>query len=1549
MVYDPATRNQKYFRGHSDDILAMAIHEVKATNQILVATGQQGMGNVYVWEVPSMQTLAVLPPAKQKTIQFLSFSIDGRLLVSLSEDLNIVIFDWKTQNVVSSTKVDGSTICALTVVGHSTSGDLTSNSVCSSLFRFFTAGDKLLRLWTLQGRNLTSTKYVISTCGGTALQLYLCVVEINGKFYVGCEDGSIYIIPIDAKGVSARFSHSNETVATKEVNGGSKAGKTSTSNKATKGSAVTAMHVHITSPSASFLLTGAKDGSIVVWNASKIDANPKPERLYSFGIDNIGLGDIMAKQIQSISMKPFQKANDTKQFLMVVGTRGCDMLEVFVDLQEGKQLARLHSTPSSSASGDVESRGIIVRGHCNDEVWGIATHPTLPEYCTVGDDKTLRFYDLLENETKVIVPLGFISRCCSYNYNGTLLAVGFGGRVGKGKEAGGGIVRIYSADWRSELHRKDSGVMKLAERKDAKQWISDIKFTPDGRTVVAGAHDCKIYIYDLFSRDEQGGKKKLPSESNGTSIQWELKLRCAFAKHNSVINHLDLSFDNRFMQSNCSAYELLFCDLSNGKQIVSASEVKDVKWASWTCTLGWPVQGIWKASMDGSDINAVARSHTGHLLALGDDFGQVQLYRYPCVDKAAKCLTFKGHSSHVMNVRWTCGDEYLLSAGGHDKCIFQWRHNLEDTSTFASLSSSMPLPTSLSSKNKKQQLSSSGYESDDSDASSTAESTYSDIGINANNNDVSAQNDLSEGPLGGDESGMVKPWLGAVRAPSNPPPISPQPPSVELNLQWVFGYSSSIGYNRPNLFYNSEGGVLFPAGALGVSLKREKDASNNVEWKQSYYRGHDDDILSFTVSADRKFLATGQIASKSLKGKASIVVWSASECRLLCKMEGCHQRGVQALSFNYDATKLVSVGMDDSFTHIVWADIGGNWSKVQQIAAAKGDKQPALFLRWVYPDHASVTKGELSFISGGSKFVSLWKVEGSSLTKKQARTAKKGASASSVSIAYLSMANLDMKGSWNVVIGTSMGDLLTLDDKELTVNVEKAHAKAIFALADSNNHGILISGGKDCFVRIWNQSLQLISSLNLQSSQSISSFDPIVLSLDIQPVGTQPLSVPGDSLNVLVGTAGGEIIEVIVPNTNSGTASAKLTSSSTIKDGNDRSNFDLTKATLQILLSSHFKGELWGLATHPLDPDIFATVGDDGTLRVWSIKRRVCLQAVTLPRAGRCLAWHPLGNIIAVGLEEDKKANMKLKKGKPATKASKKVKIAANNDDDAFAINEDDVDQGRETDGDRSDSSFDTDGGVQIYLFRPPTPSQAADLSLRAVGCFPATHPKGSFVSVSDIKFSPNGEYLYLASHDCKLRGYALPVQTSGDVFQKDSVFWDDFGRILSQSPAFIFDKHSSTITHFDCSMDGLYLQSNDLGNELLFYDLQKCRQEPSASKLVDYNSQLDDDEEHEGRLWATQTCVFGWAVQGIWPPHAYDSSEINAVDRHSVMKLLATGEDSGRVRVLRYPAVIPNSQAVILYGHASHVTNTRWTLGQHLISVGGNDKSIFVWELHEK
>ncbi len=112
--------------------------------------------------------------------------------------------------------------------------------------------------------------------------------------------------------------------------------------------------------------------------------------------------------------------------------------------------------------------------------------------------------------------------------------------------------------------------------KDSERLISDIKFSPDNSIAAVGAHDAKIYLYNIVDNEGTNNKK------------WIKK--AAMKKHSSSILHLDFSCDGSRLHSNCGAYELLFWDVNNAAQITSgATQLRDETWATFTCVLGWPV------------------------------------------------------------------------------------------------------------------------------------------------------------------------------------------------------------------------------------------------------------------------------------------------------------------------------------------------------------------------------------------------------------------------------------------------------------------------------------------------------------------------------------------------------------------------------------------------------------------------------------------------------------------------------------------------------------------------------------------------------------------------------------------------------------------------------------------------------------------------------------------------------------------------------------------------------------------------------------------------
>lgn len=93
---------------------------------------------------------------------------------------------------------------------------------------------------------------------------------------------------------------------------------------------------------------------------------------------------------------------------------------------------------------------------------------------------------------------------------------------------------------------------------------------------------------------------------------------------------LYFSFSFRFFSGNAE-----LC-----RQIPNPSTLRDIKWASQTCSLSFQTIGVWPENADGSDVNTVSRSSDTTLLASGDDWGKVKLYSYPTAQPKVEKLFF---------------------------------------------------------------------------------------------------------------------------------------------------------------------------------------------------------------------------------------------------------------------------------------------------------------------------------------------------------------------------------------------------------------------------------------------------------------------------------------------------------------------------------------------------------------------------------------------------------------------------------------------------------------------------------------------------------------------------------------------------------------------------------------------------------------------------------------------------------------------------------------------------------------------------------------------
>ena len=175
-----------------------------------------------------------------------------------------------------------------------------------------------------------------------------------------------------------------------------------------------------------------------------------------------------------------------------------------------------------------------------------------------------------------------------------------------------------------------------------------MRYNQSGDKLAVGSHDNFIYIYNVTpeGRYEKHGWLK---------------------GHSSFITGLDWSIDGDWIRTSCGAYELLFFDVHNSAQVPGgASATTSVTWANHTVKFGWFVEGIFPPGTDGSHINIVEMSKEQTLIATGDDYGLVNVYRSPCAE-GHKARSYRGHSEHVTNVK-IYGDEKdtMLSIGGQD-------------------------------------------------------------------------------------------------------------------------------------------------------------------------------------------------------------------------------------------------------------------------------------------------------------------------------------------------------------------------------------------------------------------------------------------------------------------------------------------------------------------------------------------------------------------------------------------------------------------------------------------------------------------------------------------------------------------------------------------------------------------------------------------------------------------------------------------------------------------------------------------------------------------
>lgn len=152
--------------------------------------------------------------------------------------------------------------------------------------------------------------------------------------------------------------------------------------------------------------------------------------------------------------------------------------------------------------------------------------------------------------------------------------------------------------------------------------------------------------------------------------------------HSSYIRNIDYSESGSFIQSTDANRELLHWDAQTGQRVTRASIFRDLRWNTISCVYGWGVMGVFNGGDEISpvegEINCVSGSPDGKWLVAGGSHTvhhAVKIFNYPCLSDAIPSF-HGGHTSPVLDVAFTVGltgSLAVITAGGNDSCIFQWR------------------------------------------------------------------------------------------------------------------------------------------------------------------------------------------------------------------------------------------------------------------------------------------------------------------------------------------------------------------------------------------------------------------------------------------------------------------------------------------------------------------------------------------------------------------------------------------------------------------------------------------------------------------------------------------------------------------------------------------------------------------------------------------------------------------------------------------------------------------------------------------------------------
>ena len=731
---------------------------------------------------------------------------------------------------------------------------------------------------------------------------------------------------------------------------------------------------------------------------------------------------------------------------------------------------------------------------------------------------------------------------------------------------------------------------------------------------------------------------------------------------------------------------------------------------------------------------------------------------------------------------------------------------------------------------------------------------------------------------------------------------SAQQPQYSLELARVHGYNGLGKHNRsPNLFALPDGRILFCTA--GVAILEDLRTG-----EQSFYGGHDDDIVCVALHPGGELVATGQ-GTTAGGAAARLSVWDIKSLREVARVgrvldekvgDGVTTRpfytgSLCAAAFGPDGRLLVAVGKDEQHMVGVW-----DWRKGELMAKAPGMVVRPLGVHQlaIAPTPLAVdAQGRTTLfftlvgVTNAPKFGTLAPVAAPGPTRweltftlgKLNLKPGKPPPPSMSAVAYGGASFPSPSGAKHglTFVSGGYGSIYVFDAPRNTtaLRVVAAHEGPISVLCTAG--GALASGGEDGIVHLWASAdaggLERIHTYAFRAVDdgrnpaarpvSATSSDPNSVSQLKKPAAKtkqlEPVSAATTTRSLPTATNGGvgaiRSLALLPVGAKRAVAGNRHVQIPTLLAGTARCSLWRLEPQGGVEIAVGHFGEATGVAAHPTKRDTWASCGADQQLLLWQSSSRLPVHRVLLAKPGRCVEYAADGSLVAVGC---------------------------------------------------------ADGGICVVR-----PAEHPGASRRGVPV--PTQPTGVSGAIEVLSFAPgsgmHGGLLAIGSHDRTIRVLQLVLE----------------GSRLKVVPVCCCTGHTSTVTHLDWSADSSMLMTNCAAHEILVWSASSGKKLAHAARAL------------ATVAWATWTCYLGFPCMGIWPEGA-DATHINSCHVSGDHSVLLTADDKGSLKLFNAPCVVEGAPYVEGSGHCSGITSARILSGPvaAAVSSGGADRAVMLWPI---